>query len=264
VKVFFVVVSIVVCLGHVTLAGPYSNATAGIAATDSSIAGWATSVVELQRGPQDISVIGSPLATFGTAGDALGPASSAGVVSLGDGGAITLSFSDVLFDAQGPDFAVFENGFEFGGGLFAELAFVEVSSNGTDFVRFASVSLTPTDTQVGGFGVIDPTNVNNLAGKHISGFGTPFDLAELAGVSPLLDVSRVTMVRIVDVVGTINPLFGRSDSLGNVINDPYPTPFGSAGFDLNAVAAIHLVPEPCSAILVALAVVTPWRRSRAG
>ena len=44
-------------------------------------------------------------------------------------------------------------------------AFVEVSSDGVNFFRFPSVSLTPTTTQVGSGGELDPTNLYDLAGK---------------------------------------------------------------------------------------------------
>ncbi|HRP60966.1 MAG TPA: T9SS type A sorting domain-containing protein, partial [Vicingus sp.] len=68
--------------------------------------------------------------------------------------------------------------------------------------------------------------------------GTPFDLAELDGIAGL-DISKITHVRVIDVVGSINPLFGTYDSQNNIINDPYPTPFSSGGFDLDAVGVIH-------------------------
>ena len=80
------------------------------------------------------------------------------------------------------------------------------------------------------------TNIDGLAGKYRVGFGTPFDLADLRGVDPSLNVDRVTHVRIIDVVGDGSSL----DSQGDPIYDPYPT-VGSAGFDLDGVAALHLL-----------------------
>src|SRR5262249_31074103 len=148
--------------------------------------------------------------------------------------------------------AVFENGFADG---FLELAFVEVSTNGADFARFPAVSLTPTATQIGSFGTLDATNLNNLAGKYRAGFGTPFDLSVVAGLSPAVDVAAIHFVRIIDVVGSINPALATHDSLGNAINDPYPTAFASGGFDLDAVGAIHVVPEPAAWGLVVIAAV---------
>lgn len=242
--------------------GPYTDV--GIDKDDPRIVGWAVEVTSLIRGPQSIANPTGPLANFGTAANALGPAegTSFDVVSLGDGGSITLTFDLAITDGPGTDFAVFENGFLSGGGVLAELAHVEVSSNGIDFVRFPSVSLTQTDTQVGGFGVLDPTNIYNLAGKHVAGRGTEFDLSEVAGLSPLVDVSFITHVRIVDVVGSIDPQYASYDSRGVAINDPWPTPFGSSGFDLDAVAVMNAVPEPGTVIVLSAGLWLLARRRR--
>ncbi len=230
-------------LSAVCFAGPYAPAAgqAGSTAvfkTDAAIVGWAT-------GYQDYSVGPNVDIAWQTPSKALGQAlgDSFDVVSLGDGGQITLTFAQPIIDAPGDDFAVFENGFS---DTFLELAFVEVSSNGTDFFRFANDSLTP--SPVGGFGAVDPTNLQGLAGKYRQGYGTPFDLAELAGVSPQLNVQNIGYVRIVDIVGD-GTYF---DTSGDVIYDLYPTT-GSGGFDLDAVAVMHAVPEPSSLVLLAAA-----------
>ena len=236
------------------LAGPYTDA--GIPAADRRFIGWATGVSSLVRGPQDIANPSGPFATHGDATTPLGPPGDhLDTVSLGDGGSITVTFAAPIRNGPGADFAVFENTFESGlTGGFAELGFVDVSSDGVNFFRFAPVSLTQTATQVATFGTLDPTEIHNLAGKHTVDTGTPFDLAELASASALLDVGRVTHVRITDVVGSINPLHARLDSLGNVINDPYTTPFATGGFDLNAVGVINaVVPEPTLLSVLALA-----------
>ena len=235
---------------------------------------WANSVDSFTRGPQDISNPNSPLASYGSPSAALGPVSGPStVVSLGDGGSITLGFATPIANGPGADFAVFENGFLSGapGLAYLELGFVDVSSDGVNFFRFPSVSQTQTSTQVGAFGLLDASNLNNLAGKYIGGYGTGFDLSELAGVSPLLDIDHIVDVRITDVVGSINPLYGSRDSLGNLINDPFSTPFASSGFDLDGVGVIHAaaVPEPASLALAvsaagALAAVAARRRRRAG
>ncbi len=172
-----------------------------------SIVAWASGYTDLVRGPLNAADPGGGLASFGTGSEAVGPADgkSSHVVSLGDGGQITLTFAEPIIDGPGDDLAVFENGFS---DTFLELAFVEVSTNGIDFFRFAASSLTQTDTQVGTFGSLDPTNLDNLAGKYRGGFGTPFDLAKLAGVSPQLDINHVGFVRIVDAIGSIDPSLG--------------------------------------------------------
>ncbi|MBK9291964.1 MAG: DUF4465 domain-containing protein [Bacteroidetes bacterium] len=181
---------------------------------------------------------GSNRASFGHPSQALGPASgvSTEVVSLGDGGHITLSFSHPIVNGPGFDFAVFENSFS---DTFLELAFVEVSSDGQRFVRFPATSLTPTNAQVGSFGTLDPTNIHNLAGKYRGGYGTPFDLSDLAD-STGIDLNNIRFVRIVDVVGSIDPAFATYDAQGNIVNDPFPTPFASGGFDLDGVGLINI------------------------
>jgi hypothetical protein len=54
-----------------------------------------------------------------------------------------------------------------------------------------------------------------------------------------LDVSRITHVRVIDVVGLIDSEYTTYDVLGNPVNDPWSTDFASGGFDLDAVGVIH-------------------------
>jgi hypothetical protein len=262
-----VAVSLVGAATPTVEAGPFAAAagqpgSSAIVNTSPLFAEWASGVASLTRGPLDIANPGGGTASFGTAAEALGFAdgNSSHIVSLGDGGQITLGFDKPITDGPGFDLAVFENSFS---DTFLELAFVEVSSDGANFLRFPAVSLTPSATQVGAFGNLDPTNLDNLAGKYRGGYGTPFDLGQLAGVSPLVDVTDVHFVRIVDVVGSINPLLGTRDSLNNLINDPYPTAFASGGFDLDGVGVLHMVPEPSAAALAlvgALALIAIGKR----
>jgi hypothetical protein len=200
------------------------------------IVSWATGAV-LQRGYLDIANPSLGLASYGNVVDAIGPAEGDGtsVVSLGDSGIITLTFSTPLMDMPGPDFAVFENGFT---DNYMEFAHVEVSSDGVHFFRFPSVSESPIIVQMDNFSFGDCRYVNNLAGKYRQGYGTPFDLAELDGI-PELALSSINYIRIVDVIGSIDHAYGSEDAFGNLINDPYPTPFESGGFDLDAVAVLH-------------------------
>ena len=159
------------------------------------------------------------------------------VMSLGDGGSATIHFNTPLTNFAGPDFAIFENGFAFQTGYFLELAFVEVSANGKDFIRFPAVSLTDTLKQRDNGSILDPTKLKNLAGKHQAEYGTPFDLDELKDT--LKDqIDSIKYIRIVDVVGSLVDSLARYDSKGNKVNDPWPTPFNSGGFDLDAVAIL--------------------------
>jgi hypothetical protein len=196
--------------------------------------GWATDC-RIERGLQDLSNPGLGYAEVGLEADACGPADGISVVSLGDSGTATLTFDRPIRDGEGWDFAVFENGFS---AEFLELAFVEVSSDGVNFVRFPSLSLTSTQQQIGPFGLLDTEKIDQLAGKYEALWGTPFDLQTLEG-NALLNLNAVTHVRISDVVGSVHPDFGRPDSRGSLINDPWPTPFPSSGFDLDAVGVIH-------------------------
>ncbi len=170
---------------------------------------------------------------------ALGDLSATQITDAVPPGSITLYFTDPIRDLTGADFAVFENAFlsqnSTGGagigGVFAELAYVEVSTDGFTFHRFPATSLTP--SAVGGYGSIDPTGVRNLAGKHVNagGFswGTPFDLAEL----PSLDPAGIHFIRLVDIPGSGAFL----DTAGRPIYDSWLTT-GSGGFDLEALGII--------------------------
>ncbi|MDV2994808.1 MAG: hypothetical protein N4J56_004462 [Chroococcidiopsis sp. SAG 2025] len=184
------------------------------------------------------------------------------IVSLGDldedqieagisPGEITLSFDSGISNGEGADFAVFENGFDNRGGIFGELAYVEVSSDGVNFARFASDSLTsePVPAQ----GVLDPTGIYNLAGKHVnnasefdgqffgSSWGTPFDLATLAEhelvTNGKVALDAIRYVKVIDIPGNGSFL----DSFNQPIYDPFPTtsPITSGGFDLEAIGVIH-------------------------
>lgn len=207
--------------------------------TNSSFLGWGKAG-ELKRGFQQISDTTIGYASGGAIESALGKARTNGILSLGDGGMATLTFEKPITNGVGADFAVFENGF---GGItpqeaFLELAFVEVSSNGVDFVRFPAISNTTTTIQTGPFEYLIASNIYNLAGKYILGYGTPFDLEELKDSSKI-NINHITHVRVIDVVGSVDPLLGSKDSKGNMINDPFPTPFPSSGFDLDAIGVLH-------------------------
>lgn len=208
--------------------------------------GWATNVVSYLPAPEVDEGWNFPAA-------ALGPVTGGNfdIVSLGDlnttqianhvsPGQITLGFSRGIGDQPGADFAVFENALGTQNNTFSELAYVEVSSDGSHFARFKSISLTP--NTVGPYGSIDPTNVKNLAGKHVNAYGnswgTPFDLAELVS-DPAVQAGQVKLngikyIRVVDVPGD-----GSSrDSENRPIYDAWST-FGSGGFDLEAIGVLH-------------------------
>lgn len=220
---------------------------AGIAGSDaisggsSQIVGWATGCT-LQRGYLNISQPSLGLVTSGDSTLAIGAFDNY-VVSLGDSGVATLSFATPITNGSGPDFAVFENGFlnvQNPEEAFLELAFVEVSSDGVNFFRFPASSFIQDTMQlssIAGENYMNARQVNNLAGKYISNYGTPFDLSELNGTVGL-DVNHITHVRLIDVIGSIGA-HSSYDAANHVINDPFPTPFPIGGFDLDAIGVIH-------------------------
>ena len=225
-------------------AGPFAPAAGKPGST--AISKDSTSIVQWATGFENYLPGSNVSSNFKTPEKALGKAvgDSFDIVSLGDKGQITLTFSGSIYNGVGADFAIFENSFS---DTFLELAYVEVSSNGIDFFRFASTSFTP--KAVGAFGSVDPTNIDGLAGKYKQGFGTPFDLDLLKG-NLGLDVNNVTYVRLIDIAGdgTEYDSFPVAYGGPHVIYDPYQTT-GSGGFDLDAVGVINFreaapVPEP--------------------
>lgn len=192
----------------------------GINKDDSRFVMWASGYRNYDWGTNVSNTWKTPAKAYGKATEDV-----MDIVCLGDNGRITMYFPHPIKDGPGPDFAVFENSFS---PNFLELAFVEVSSDGVNFFRFENDSLTPTASNS-----ILAHNLNGLAGKYMSGEGTPFDLADL-DASPTLDVSNVRFVRLIDIFGNGSV----KDSSGDPIYDPYPN-IGSAGFDLDAIGVIH-------------------------
>jgi len=285
------------CAAAAVAAGPYSEAGVNgyigddgrhanpLSDSDARInpifRGWATGFRDYL--PSDDTWSGG----WDDANRALGPATGDNfdIVSLGDldagkiadgcrPGRITLLFGDPceagdanhIRDVSGYDFVVFENGFlsniNTGGGsvkgqMLAELGYVEVSSNGGDFVRFPAVSLTAART--GPYGTIEVSNVHNLAGKHPNAYGvctgTAFDLSELANhplvVNGTVDINDIRCVRIVDIPGSGDfndaavertdpaswPEWGNYDA-NHPVYDAWVTS-GSGGLDLEAVGVLR-------------------------
>ncbi len=217
-------------------AGPVGTANTTAMHKDSSaFVAWAASC-KVVRGYQDISNPSLGYVTVGDSSMVIGKADGNSIVSLGDGGMATVTFSFPISNGPGYDFAVFENGFN---DTFLELAFVEVSSDGINYFRFPATSNSQTTIQFTNGAVMDATKIDNLAGKYRASYGTPFDLQDLAGASSLLNVNAITHIMIIDVVGSIDINYARFDKNNNIINDPWPTPFPQGGFDLDGIGVIH-------------------------
>ncbi len=211
-----------------------------IPTASTSIVGWATGHSDYTPGTDVAANWQVPANGYGSA--------ASGLLPLGNGGSVTMTFASPITDGAGADLAVWENGFfrnATSEDVFAEYGWVEVSSNGTDFVRFDSAS--QWQTPIGAFGYIDSRRVGGLAGRDGAGFGTPFDLSTLrnkaAVRSGTVDLSAITHVRVVDVVGgSAWPNAGDDhvdlDAFGRTIVDNFRT-VGSGGFDLAGIAVLH-------------------------
>lgn len=137
------------------------------------------------------------------------------VLSLGEGGVITLAFGDqTIVDGEGPDFIVFENPFYAGGDpdqVYDELATVEVSEDGTTWTAFPCTALeAPFGSCAGWHPVYADAAENDIdpLDPAVAG-GDAFDLADIG-------VTQARFVRITD----------RADQAG-------------LSFDLDAVALVH-------------------------
>ncbi|MET0791336.1 MAG: hypothetical protein ABW061_07415 [Polyangiaceae bacterium] len=193
--------------------------TAGPAGSERCSSHFVTSVESFSPGPgSDFGQAALPEIVLGPPkgqGDASG---SLDVVTLGNGGSITLGFApSTIVDGPGPDFIVFENAFYVTGSTppqsFAELGTVEVSEDGDTFRGFpCTASESPYGSCAGWHPVyanpddnsIDPTDPS-VAG------GDAFDLADVG-------INEARYVRITDRVD----LTGLNGS-----------------FDLDAVAIVH-------------------------
>lgn len=194
-----------------------------------AISGWAADYSDYTPGTEADS--------YTEPARALGPAQGIAteVLVLGRGGSVTLTFDGAISDGPGADLAVYENGLGERSALFGELAFVEVSSDGTSFVRFPTH--TTRRSPVGQYETFDATAYAGFAGLHPKSTGTAFDLGELAELDPVrngtVDLSGITHVRLIDLIGDGSAV----DSAGNPVYDPHPTE-DTAGFDLDGVAVL--------------------------
>lgn len=183
------------------------------------------------------------------------------LLTLGTGGDITLEFlANRIVDGPGPDFTVFENPVQpisDPNQSFVDSAVVEVSENGTTWTRFPIELVSQAANRLyfkdnyRGFAGVQPSlssSTNGLSpfNPSVSG-GDQFDLSDVG-------IPSARFVRIRDTgTTTVSPTL---DKFGTVVNDygnltdPDPTQPGTgitAGFDLDAVAAINSAPAPSSA-----------------
>ena len=222
---------------------PRVNHGEGVHYSSLAIDRWAIQISSFSKG-ENTDLYTDPLV-------ALGPTSSnpLDVVSLGDGGIITLEMAPFA-NHPGADLAVWENGILHADGvrIFGELAFVAVSSDGSTFATFPTQAdgkpLKNLDGSDNPHGYLNRTYYRGFAGVHPSAIGTAFDLSRLYSTEAVrtgaVDLDSVRFVRITDIVGDGS----QQDSRGEPIYDPVgagvASGYGStAGFDLSGVASLH-------------------------
>src|SRR5437868_4541796 len=128
--------SLFTCASFAQFPGPVGTiGTTAMYKDSSGFVAWGK-MCNLTKGYQDVSNTSLGYANFGDSSYAIGKADGS-IVSLGDGGIAVVTFTTPIKNGPGFDFAVFENSFD---GAFLELAFVEVSSDGTTFFRFPATS----------------------------------------------------------------------------------------------------------------------------
>lgn len=149
-------------------------------------------------------------------------AGSLDVLSLGVGGEVVVALAEDLADGPGPDLMVFENPFWVGcdsADVFAELGEVAVSENGHDWYAWpCTPSNPPYDANCSGWKPVLANKTTPIDPAHLdqSG-GESFDLAAIG-------VTRARYVRIRDLRHS----------------QPTPPHTGKAGYDLDAIAALHV------------------------
>jgi prepilin-type processing-associated H-X9-DG protein/prepilin-type N-terminal cleavage/methylation domain-containing protein len=222
---------------------------------------FASQVISTVVGGDQPSAFSDPTQALGGPSGAGDYEGSLDVYKLGNGGSITLGFSGgAITNGPGADFIVFANPFYVSGNPdtdFAELSFVQVSTDGVHFVQFPTVSCTKSDP--GAFGNINPANISGFAGvtpvianttpggndinpydPSVAG-GDAFDLSTLATLPAAetleqegyLNLNDIQYVRIVDVVDGVS-----TDSNGHIIYCP------GSGADVDSVAVINGLPPP--------------------
>ncbi len=198
----------------------------------------------------DISKVSGPPRAY----DSEGLGGSLDVLNIGVDGSVTVEFTDnVIYNAPGVDFVVFENPFYVGGDyarVFLEPGYVFVSSDGDNFTSFPVNYIPPDPPQPDGDD--NPDHYVNFAGTcpvfsnpengidplnpAVSG-GDPFDLSDIAADAAArgIDLQNIRFIKIQDVRRRID-----ADKDGDIIpGSTYPT---VNGFDLDAIAAIHSKP----------------------
>ncbi len=154
------------------------------------------------------------------------------LLSLGDGGEITLYFRRPIVNREGPDFIVFENAFYIGcdtNRAFMETGIVSVSRDGQRFVEFpfSVIDTLPINSprRYRGLAGVTPTNGTANPQRHgpplIDGQLSPFSGGDAFDLA-VIGMDSIHYVRITDAGSRVND--------GGILAN---------SFDLDAVVAIH-------------------------
>ncbi|MBI4952188.1 MAG: hypothetical protein HY908_09150 [Myxococcales bacterium] len=190
--------------------------TGGGGGASSACDAFATEVVSVTFGPgQSFGQDAMPAIVLGPPHGGGVASGSLDVVSLGDGGEVTLAFGDTaIVDGPGADFVVFENPFQPLGDpdlVFAELGTVAVSADGVTFVAFPCSADDTAPPPYGSCAGWHPVLLDGDAGPvdpETSG-GDPFDLADVglaeARFVRVVDRPDLASVLDLDAVGIVHP-----------------------------------------------------------
>ncbi len=173
---------------------------------------------------------------------------SVDVYAIPPGEALVLGWGDQrLIDGPGPDLVVFENPFPSGDEVFMELAVVELSPDGVQWVAFPHAYLAADPTTFMGdpdlwLGFAGRTPVRlNVDSAPMDPFdpragGDPFDLADLPADDPVAQQIHAEGARFIRLSAAADHLDPRTGA-------PFVTHPAHSGPDIDGVAARWLVPD---------------------
>jgi hypothetical protein len=247
-------------------AGPFPDYNQGIQSNDARIVGWATGWLNyIQPDPSSGGYCHDNAGQSDSISNAVPGAptdftmngTTKHVLALGHGSSITVTFGGPIPNGPGWNFAVFENSFldmssalaGRGGGtnyvyfnsgtnlvpvargynfIWTKLAFVDVSSDDTNWARFPATYLntdllfqaTVSDSPEHWLSQ-DATMINGLAGTTALQYGEPFSLSVLTNnpnvLSGAVNLNNIRYIRLTDVIGNGST----TDQFGNAIYSPY-------------------------------------------
>jgi len=205
------------------------------------------------RFTSDLANFGGPVHPFNS------PFRANEVVSIGEGGSLTVSFDEPVLDDPlnpfGIDLLVFGNAFYFlspfasngvAGGAATEGGRIEVSEDGTNFIELTGMEADGIFPTLGYLDVTDP--LSSTAGQVLSDFTKPVD--------PNFDSSGLTLSQIVAGYDGSGGGVGIDLAATGLSAISYVRIFNPAGSgvvpDIDAFADVQAIPEPSTFALAGL------------